>query len=1530
MSEADEAQALFDSGFKDQNEKRFEEALVKYRAAAKMGRGRAMNAVGVAFLNGQGVAKNVVKAYKWFKTSAETDEPRALRNLAVAYRNGVPEAGINVNHVKAMRLMRMSADVGWSKAMYDLADWLREANENDPAALEWFMKRAVAGNADCMMIVGELHRIGTCGLKQDYSKALPWFERAAAKGDADQIVRIANALQESGDLVRAVELYEKASGSGSTAAMFNLALCYANGKGVAKSAEKAAELYQRASDLGDAMAMSNLGVCYERGDGVAKSAEKAVELYQRASDRGDAKAMSRLGVCYANGRGVVTNFEKAFALFSRASELGDATATANLGVCYMNGNGVAASIRIGAEFWLRAAAMGESNVKQLIDSGMLEWREETCYCVVTGLLSGGAPDSTTARKLLETRQTRRRISLGAFVFDGDNFPIDLIGETLRLFAEFDRLIQSLQFALRLNKERPPACSAEQQRWFDRVAKLMGGAVIDDGDVTVLTEVALLVSLGNEMPLELYEALKPVVDASVAKLTVKSVLPLVCVLEELDRVVRSLELSDKARFVVRACVFGAMCEHLLAAELPNDLTSETAIETTLLWLGVVRQAEFFGGVEVERVAMVERTVEARLSNDKSVRDKYAMILVRDLKRRVPHLLLATPEFAAASAAKLDGEIENKRVKVILLGDSGVGKTQIRRRLGGVHAFDAKHTSTDTAEVTSIEVTRVSVATTRWIERDDMKTSESVKLHGPAVARSLMFAATGADNVSHTSSILSGARELEHASSSSSGDARGVAPMKSVSLAETRSDAATVGVSETITPAMHADLSTSSASAPAATSLSSFVPQELNFSVMDERMVLSLWDFGGQVEYFAVHDLFLTSGAVYVLVVDWTKGVDKARESAQMWMNAIRAHVGDDALVLPVLPRCSKQSDDDNAVDEVAREVEKLVGCMPVRVDSATDRNYTELKRELLKLSEDCVAMVPMRWLQVHDELCRLRADEKKQWMTRDEFRTLLQSLHGTDAAAVSNDAVEDALTFLKQSGTVLTCGGGGRVSEYVFLDPELFLRLVRPLINTHEQITKRQAAARNDAGVAAAQRNLRHDFERMNTECIASRALLEHLWRGVQSPTDDIGFFVELLEHCGLMCELERGAFFVPAASKATPSGGLNLDWISSGEQIAFVCESVTAVPPSLLPRIVASLFKSGAIDKLSRQRIVTQSDVVLLLRKSGGADLRRMRLQQKGVAFVITLQRSHGDHEAAVRAWRVCAYVALYCAIESVLRQVFRSLKVHASVWCSGCSDWHTGDICPSFDIDLASIDAWLPCKDDEFFAQRQNWRVISVTNETLDAFLERPTLDALLKWCGEHCKSVRTGVATCFPLELRELDAFWAAVRQVADVYRGRTTFDAAVFYPGREDGGKVLLENHLADLIRQELVKMGNTVYYADRDRNGRFDENIVAAVVGCRRAVFVVSRLWFERKWCLAEMLLAMATGDDSKCKVIQFGDDFRAELVPLHQRVLRERFDAKKLISDEATRLARWLSSVVQSPIGIAQIDDDDDVDKDDLC
>ena len=42
-------------------------------------------------------------------------------------------------------------------------------------------------------------------------------------------------------------------------------------------------------------------MCYENGEGVRKDADKAVEWYRKAAAQGHASAQHSLGVCYTNG-----------------------------------------------------------------------------------------------------------------------------------------------------------------------------------------------------------------------------------------------------------------------------------------------------------------------------------------------------------------------------------------------------------------------------------------------------------------------------------------------------------------------------------------------------------------------------------------------------------------------------------------------------------------------------------------------------------------------------------------------------------------------------------------------------------------------------------------------------------------------------------------------------------------------------------------------------------------------------------------------------------------------------------------------------------------------------------------------------------------------------------------------------------------------------------------------------------------------------------------------------------------------------
>jgi uncharacterized protein len=78
--------------------------------------------------------------------------------------------------------------------------------------------------------------------------------------------------------------------------MYNLAMLYEYGWGVAEDYAKAYRLYKEAADKGEARAMMRLGVLYRYGLGrvVTKDAGKARSWLERAAAAGEPEAMREL------------------------------------------------------------------------------------------------------------------------------------------------------------------------------------------------------------------------------------------------------------------------------------------------------------------------------------------------------------------------------------------------------------------------------------------------------------------------------------------------------------------------------------------------------------------------------------------------------------------------------------------------------------------------------------------------------------------------------------------------------------------------------------------------------------------------------------------------------------------------------------------------------------------------------------------------------------------------------------------------------------------------------------------------------------------------------------------------------------------------------------------------------------------------------------------------------------------------------------------------------------------------------------
>ena len=148
---------------------------------------------------------------------------------------------------------RESAGGGLSGSDDDLASM--------PEEVRGAYAKAMKGDVSAQCYLGVYYKKGQ-GVKQDYSRAVEWYEKAASQGHVG--------------------------------AQSNLGVCYDNGQGVEQDYSRAVEWYEKAASQGHVGAQSNLGVCYKNGQGVKQDYSRAVEWWEKAASQGHESAISTL------------------------------------------------------------------------------------------------------------------------------------------------------------------------------------------------------------------------------------------------------------------------------------------------------------------------------------------------------------------------------------------------------------------------------------------------------------------------------------------------------------------------------------------------------------------------------------------------------------------------------------------------------------------------------------------------------------------------------------------------------------------------------------------------------------------------------------------------------------------------------------------------------------------------------------------------------------------------------------------------------------------------------------------------------------------------------------------------------------------------------------------------------------------------------------------------------------------------------------------------------------------------------------
>jgi localization factor PodJL len=158
-----------------------------------------------------------------------------------------------------------------------------------------------------------------------------------------------------------------AAQAGDPAAAYEIAVRFAEGKGVAVNTAEAAAWFEQAARAGVVPALFRLGGQYEKGLGVKKDIIRARSLYLAAANAGNAKSMHNLAVLYAEGIDGKPDYATAMQWFRKAANYGVADSQFNLGVLYARGIGGEQNLAEAFKWFALAAQQGDEDAAKKRD-----------------------------------------------------------------------------------------------------------------------------------------------------------------------------------------------------------------------------------------------------------------------------------------------------------------------------------------------------------------------------------------------------------------------------------------------------------------------------------------------------------------------------------------------------------------------------------------------------------------------------------------------------------------------------------------------------------------------------------------------------------------------------------------------------------------------------------------------------------------------------------------------------------------------------------------------------------------------------------------------------------------------------------------------------------------------------------------------------------------------------------------------------------------------------------------------------------
>jgi len=354
--------------------------------------------------------------------------------------------------------------------------------------------------------------------------------------------------------------------------------------------------------------------------------------------------------------------------------------------------------------------------------------------------------------------------------------------------------------------------------------------------------------------------------------------------------------------------------------------------------------------------------------------------------------------------------------------------------------------------------------------------------------------------------------------------------------------------------------------------------------------TLWDFGGQKVFYALHHLFLTNYGTYLLLFDMRmllREPSSANEYLKFWLNSIRIHAPEAPVILlgSHLDKI-KSKRKLRAVNKVIKPLLINFPTVALNTDanlhffpiSNKDGRGIELVRQTIekktKNQEFVSRMVPSRWMQCYDKLMK----GERNWLLLEEVQNSASSVGINESSEVSL-----MLNFFHELGVILHISSTEALAKMVILNPQWLVDKISLVI--------RDSELHSFDNNVIAKVGLADDVRNLNEHGLLSRDLMEYLWHdGEESPITTTGFLVDLMKQTILMSDWNFGDDAQYLVSSLLPVG--RKPKLINGNQCVFDF-SGKGLPFGVFQRLVCTLVSYLGKMKETQAPTLEQSSFIL-------------------------------------------------------------------------------------------------------------------------------------------------------------------------------------------------------------------------------------------------------------------------------------------------------------------------------------------------